>query len=120
MFNILLPTLKRCALQSAMLLAVIDGIQPHVESRVQILQRAHLLVIHAGQKLFPDGSEKSFNLATSLRLIRWRVYDQNADGSANTFQLPRTKDLTVIDIQPHRHATGGYGVAQTIQQTIQT
>src|SRR6202521_825010 len=77
LLDIALPALERCRVQRAVVHTMIGAIQPYLESRVQILQGAHLLTIDAGQKLFAHRSEESLNLATSLGLIRRRVNNQD-------------------------------------------
>src|SRR6516162_3670995 len=99
---------------------MIGRIQPHLESRVQIRERSHMVTIDAGEKLFPHGPKETFDLATPFGLIRWRMHDQDADRSADALQLPGPVDLAVIDIQPHRNAARRNRLTQAIQQTLQT
>src|SRR5437867_10235016 len=103
-----------------MFFTVVDRIQPNLESRVEIRECAHLLTIDAGQKLFPDGPEESFDLASSFRLIGWRMHDQDSDRSADALQLPGAIDLAVIDVESHRNAARRDRLAQAIQQTLQS
>ena len=57
--------------------AVIGGLNPGVQTRVQILHARHLLQIQAGQKLVADTAEEAFDFSAAFGLVRWRVDNQN-------------------------------------------
>src|SRR5271165_6971209 len=73
-----------------------------------------------GQELIAYGAEVALDFAAAFRLIGRRVHDQSAERGGNAGQLLRAIDLGVIDIEPHRHAAGGDGLAQTIEAGIQS
>src|SRR2546426_7989760 len=101
MFDVPLPPLERCGFQRAVLLTVINRIQPNLESGVEIVQRAHVIAIDAGEKLFPDRSEVTFDLATPFRLIRRWMHDQDYARSAAGFQFSGTIDRSDVDLTLH-------------------
>src|SRR5205823_5555971 len=77
--NIALPTLKRRGIggQAAVGGTVIGGLNPGIQTRVEILHAGDLFQIQAGQKLVADAAEEAFDFSATFGLVRWRMDNQN-------------------------------------------
>ena len=77
--DIALPALKRSGVGSPAAVggAVIGGLNPGVQTTVEILHARHMLQIQTRQKLFPDAAEETFDFPAAFGLIGWRVDNQN-------------------------------------------
>src|SRR6202142_2432012 len=120
LFDIALPTQQRRGLQRAVLMAVIDSVEPVPQALVELLEREQNFGIERGQKLFAHGTEEAFDLAAAFGLIGRGVHDENADGGGDAGQLRRAVDLGVIHVETGGDAAGSDGLAQAVQEGIQS
>ena len=70
--------------------------------------------------MIAHGAEVAFDFAAAFGLIGRRVHDQNAERGGDAGQLLAAIDLGVVDVEPDGHATGGDGLAQTIEAGIES
>src|SRR5207244_5266197 len=56
---------------------VIGGLNPGIQTRVEILHAGDLFQIQAGQKLVADTAEEAFDFSAAFGLVRRRVDNQN-------------------------------------------
>ena len=118
--DIALPAQQRSGSQSAVLGAVIGvSIQAHrrsfSSSSESVCLRSRLV-----RNCSRHGAEEALDFSAALGLIGRSVHDEHADGGGDARQLRAAIDLGVVHVEPHRHAAGGDGLAQTIQAGIQS
>src|ERR1019366_6820966 len=89
LFDVALPAQQRSRVQRAVLMAMIDGVEPVPEPLVQRFQREQRLGIERGEKLLAHGTEETFDLAAAFGLIGRRVNDEDADGGGDARRAQR-------------------------------
>lgn len=99
---------------------VIGGLNPGVETRVEILHAGDLLQVEAGQALLSHAAKETFDFPAAFGLIGRGVDNQNPERGRDAGQLSRAVDLAIVDIEADRNASGGDGLAQAIEQGFQT
>ena len=70
--------------------------------------------------MIAHGAKVALDFSAAFGLIGRRVHDQSAERGGDAGQLLRAIDLGVVDVEPHGHAAGGDGLAQTIEAGIES
>ena len=99
---------------------MIDVFYPCPQPFVEIVQRQRLLAIQVGEELFPHRPKIAFDFSSALGLIRRGMHDEDAHRGGDARQLLAAINLGVVQVEAHRQAAGGDGLAQAIQKGIQS